>query len=114
MDAPIDLNKAIGMAKAAQQMRGKGGRLGVAVDTARRWANPLKGCDLGGGHVAVLRTVRWCGELLTLPEWVEDFERERASRLVVVASCVANRRPERTRRAAHRRAVAELERMGVK
>ncbi len=111
---PIDLDQAIGMGQAASMMMGKRGRRGVHVDTARRWANPLKGCPLPGGDTAVLATVRWCGDLLTLPEWVEAFERRRAAGLVVTKARCQAARPARARKAAQRQAGQVLDRMGVK
>lgn len=112
--APIDLDRAIGMGEAAKLIRGKGGKLGIALDTVRRWANPVKGCKTPGGTL-VLAAVRWSNQLLTLPEWVRAFEdaRSRACGLVVTGGHSAAR-PQRARKAAHRRAAEMLDRAGVK
>ena len=75
----IDLTDAIGLSTAAKRMRGRGGKA-PSVETVRRWANPRRGCfpQGKGGPRLVLATIRMSGELLTLPEWVEAFERDRA------------------------------------
>jgi hypothetical protein len=77
--SPEDMARAIGMATAAKMMIGRGGKR-PSVETLRRWAG--KGCwpqGRGDGKPKlVLMTFRLNGELLTLPEWVEAFEGERA------------------------------------
>lgn len=75
----FDLSRAIGLTAASKLMHGKGGRR-LSVEAVRRWCNPKCGCRPAGkdGPVLFLKTHKTNGEILTMPEWVEDFERERA------------------------------------
>lgn len=109
------MSRAIGLTDAARLMRGRRGK-NPAVETVRRWANPARGCYPSGqsGPQLVLRTHRVNGELLTLREWVEEFERARAAlgaRPVVVKLETERKGPKRQR--AHDRAEAALDRQGV-
>lgn len=74
----FNLTLAISLAIARTRMRGRGGKL-PAIQTVRRWANPKRGCRPAGEHgpLIVLRTVKFSGEILTMPEWVAEFEAER-------------------------------------
>lgn len=111
---PIDISRAIGLTEAAKLMRGRGGK-SPSVETIRRWANPKKGCWPAGkeGPQLLLRTVRYNGELVTLPEWVQEFERLRVALGLREPLPPSERpRPMRSRMAAHRRAEEALDRMG--
>lgn len=76
----FDFSKAIGLVDATKLMRGKGGRA-PAVETVRRWANARKGCHPAGpkGPRIVLPTRKVNGEVLVMPQWVEEFETRRAA-----------------------------------
>lgn len=75
MGASFDLSRAIGLAAAAREMRGRYGRA-PSIKTVYRWADPARGYSAAGTPV-VLETRRVNGELLTMPEWVEEFEQRR-------------------------------------
>lgn len=113
-EAPINLDRALGIPQAARILRGKRGQPGVCEATVRRWAHPDHGCPHPGGRV-VLRTTLWLGERLTTIEWIDEFE---AARLAATAcACTpahCSARPKRTREAAHRRACESLARSGIK
>lgn len=75
----FNLKNAINLSKARSMMRGKGGG-SPSLDTVRRWGNRRCGCRPVGvnGPVIYLNVIRVNGEMLTMPEWVEEFERRRA------------------------------------
>lgn len=79
LSVEFSMSRAIGLTEASHRMRGRGGRPPV-VETVRRWANPRCGCFPAGktGPQLILRTRKVNGEVLTMPEWVDAFERERA------------------------------------
>jgi hypothetical protein len=76
---PFDPLTAIGLTEAARRMRGRDGRA-PNVRTLRRWANLRFGCRPAGrnGPRIYLRVVRYNGYLLTMRQWVDTFEAERA------------------------------------
>src|SRR5262249_62001467 len=99
---------------ARKLLRGRGGR-SPSLETVRRWASPRRGSRPAGpnGPRLVLRAIRLGGELLMLPEWVEEFERERRRLGVRTPAPGAPRdRTDRQRRRAYERAEAELDRRG--
>lgn len=75
METNFDLAQALTMTQAAKLIRGRGGRR-PHIDVIRRWCNPLKGCMVGERR-AVLRSVRVGGEILTMPQWIEEFQQAR-------------------------------------
>jgi hypothetical protein len=77
---PFPLGQAIGLSEAARLVRGRGGRP-ACVETLRRWANPKRGCRPAGkcGPKLVLKTHKLNNEILTLPQWVREFEQDRAA-----------------------------------
>jgi len=107
----IDLDRAIGLSEAACMMRGRAGKKGVHVSSARRWADPSRGCPLADGSRVVLATVKYGSALLTTPEWVEAFERARARAARPKAAPLG--RPPRSRAAGHRQAEAYLDARGI-
>jgi hypothetical protein len=76
--SPADISRLIGLTAARAMLRGRGGK-SPSLETLRRWANPRRGwkAPFPDAPRVILRTVRLNGELLTLPQWVEEFERER-------------------------------------
>lgn len=110
-----EAKRAINLTEAAKRLRSRGGRP-PNVGTVRRWANKRKGYKPAGyeGEPIVLRTLRVGQDLLTFPEWVEEFARAQvAAGLAAQAPLPPAGRPVRSREAAHRRAEAELDRAGV-
>lgn len=93
----FDMARAITMRAACKMLRGRVKRrvlhgqkilnvTRLSVDVARRWANRKRGWKVKlaalGGPVEIwtmyLPAVKVGGELLTMPEWVQAFERARA------------------------------------
>lgn len=112
----FDLNRAIGLAKASHQMRGKGGK-SPSVETVRRWANPKVGCYPAGkeGVLLVLQTHKLNGEILTMPEWVADFEAARVKLSARQVAAPAPRQRSSKKRARDiARAEARLDRAGIR
>lgn len=109
----LDTMKLISLRAACQLLRGRSGRP-PNVGTVRRWARHHEGCrPLGAsGPVVVLRTVRMNGDILTLPEWVAAFERERLE--IGTQGEAPKIVAGRTRAASIRRAEAALDKAGVK
>lgn len=108
----FDARRAIGIRQVQKLVHGRNGH--VSIEVLRRWANPGHGCrPCGeGGPVLVLPAVRVSGQLFTMPDWVQLFERRRLE----LGSRIAERpqgRPPRSREAAHRRAEARLDRAGI-
>lgn len=107
---PSQIERLMPLSRAAERMRGRGGRPPNPRVVAR-WTR--EGCRVAG-QVIKLNAVLISGCLLTLPEWVETFEQTRAR------AALAARRPPlaepapRTRRASKRAADAYLQKMGVK
>ena len=104
------IERLMPLARAAERMRGRGGRPPNPRVVAR-WTR--EGCRVGG-QVIKLNAVLISGCLLTLSEWVEQFEQARAK-----AALVSRRPPlaepaPRSRRASQRAANAYLEKIGVK
>jgi len=72
------LKRALSLAQAAQRVRGRGGKP-ASYKSILRWINP----DIGyrsreaPGRAVVLQTFRLGSEVLTLPEWIDQFETER-------------------------------------
>ena len=106
------MGRLIGLAAAAKLVRGRWGGP-PNLGTVRGWARDGYRPAGWRGEPAVLRTVVMGRDYLTLPEWVEEFARERL-RLGQLA-----RRPPlvepapRTRKASIRRAEAALDRAGI-
>src|SRR5688572_4306519 len=101
---PADL---IPLREAARLLRGRGGKA-PSLSTLRRWANVREGYKRPGydGPPVLLRTVRLGQDVLTHPDWVAAFERERlaAGRPAPAELARIFPRPERTRLADIRRA----------
>ncbi len=76
------------------------------------WCDTTTGWPAPDGSKIILRSIRWGNTLLTLPEWIEEFERERAASLCPKPMPEASR-TERNRRAGHRNAERYLDRHGV-
>ena len=104
---PAEVKRAISLTEAAKMLRGRGGKA-PHLTTVRRWADPKRGFRSGGGPVVVLRAVKIGCDVVTLPEWVEEFQAARIRPL----PAMPRERSARSARAAHRRAVEELRRAG--
>ena len=105
------LGRLMGIAEAAGLIRGRNGQP-PHVATLRKWADPNRGYRSRSGVVVVLRTVKVSGNLLTLEEWCEEFERARIR--AGKRELGPKPRPKRTREAAQRRAKEWLDAHGVK
>lgn len=72
-DESIDLHKACDL-----YLRGRGGKP-LSLQVAWRYASASWGCRPLGEHgpVLILPTVRWSGQLRTMPAWCQAFERRR-------------------------------------
>lgn len=70
----LDPKTAITMAEARALIRGRRGH--IALEVLRRWSNPNRGCRIHGVQL-VLPSLKVAGVLLTMREWVEQFERTR-------------------------------------
>lgn len=105
--------RSIGMREARALVRGRGGS--AALEVVRRWASPHRGCrPLGdAGPVLVLPAIKVSGQLRTMPEWVEAFERKRQELGRRRPTPTPRQRPARSREAGHRRAERSLDREGV-
>jgi len=75
MMTPEQIKRAISLTEAAKLLRGRGGK-SPHVMTVRRWADPKRGYRAGGSPV-VLRAVKIGPDVVTLPEWVAEFEAAR-------------------------------------
>ena len=76
-EEPVDLLKLIGLEDARQLMLGRGGRP-PTIETTRKWSQ-IGYRPLGWtGPRLILRTVRTSTDILTLPQWVREFEAKRA------------------------------------
>lgn len=73
-----DLKNAIGLSGARLLILNADGTH-PSVETLRRWANPTQGCKPAGrrGPTIYLRSFQHHGYVLTFPEWVQEFERQR-------------------------------------
>lgn len=107
----FDAERAPTLNEARKRIRGRNGP--IALEVARRWSNPRKGCRVRG-VVIVLKAVLVSNRLLTMPEWVAEFNRARVE--------AGQRRqqspppldvPNRTRQAQIRRAEEYLNEKGV-
>lgn len=108
-----DVKRCIGLKAAAALLRGRGGKP-PSLDTVRRWANPRRGYRPRGNYAGpplVLATCRLGNDLVTLPEWVEEFERRRFQ---MGTTRVMPTRTPRQAAAALRRAEEYLDAQGVK
>jgi hypothetical protein len=104
------LKRLISLAEATGLIRGRGGP--ASIRTLRKWSNPSQGYRAHNGSVIVLRTIKVSGDLVTLEEWCEEFERARVragKRQPGVQS-----RPRKQREAEQRRAKDWLDAHGVK
>lgn len=112
---PFNLDRALTLVQVAQQIRApQGGRLNICV--VWRWAARGYRCKGWTGPALVLPTVVMGKRRYTMPEWLTHFE---AARVKMGERCAAPRQPARARTvrksmAGHRRAVAALERQGLK
>lgn len=73
---PIDHARLISLAAASHLLRGRGGKA-PSIHSMRRWAHPQRGWTAPSGEKVFLRSVKVGGEILVLPEWVEDFVQAR-------------------------------------
>ena len=71
-----DVVRLMPLRKAAELMRGRDGKP-PSIQSVRDWTNPKRGYR-AGRRVLVLWSTRINGEILTLPERVEEFEQARA------------------------------------
>jgi hypothetical protein len=116
-DAPIpfDISEAISLNDARKLMRGRRGRR-PSIDTVRRWASLNRGCyPLGPkGPKILLMSIKFNGEVLTHPDWVEAFERRRLQ-LAFQRNAPPKGTPRTTaqRRRGHAKAMKELRDKGV-
>ncbi len=70
----FDPARALSIGQARQRMRGRAGRHPHA-ETVRRYMT--RGATIPGGHRVKLKSVKIGQERLTMPEWVDEFERQR-------------------------------------
>lgn len=106
------VRRALTLQEARGKIKGRNGPASVLI--LRKWANPKKGWKGRDGTVVILRTIRFNGSLLTMPEWCEQFElarieagsREREKQPKVI-------RTAKQREAANKRAAARLRAKGV-
>ncbi len=75
VESTFDPAQALRLDEARKLLRGRKGH--PHPNVVRRWANPRRGCRIGG-QVLVLPVVKVGGELLLMPAWCEAFERARA------------------------------------
>lgn len=105
-----ELLRAVGLADVCHLVRGRDGGP-ASVPTLRKYATSGYRPRGHSGPPLILRAVKVGGAYCTLPEWVADFERERARMGDNYALRV---RPPRSESAGHRHACRELDRLGVK
>lgn len=107
------IRRCIGLSAAAGGMRGRGGKP-ASLDSVRRWADPARGYRPRGytGPALVLATSRLGGDVVTLPEWVAEFE---AARFALGTTRVVPRLPAGRRELLSQRKAEEyLDAQGVK
>lgn len=72
----IDHARLITLSAASHLLRGRRGK-SPSLWSMRRWCNPKRGWTGPDGNRIFLRSVKVGGEILLLPEWIEDFEQAR-------------------------------------
>lgn len=107
-------HRAIGMAEAAKLMRGRGGKP-PDRSTLKQYADPDAGYRPMGydGPPVVLRAIRHGQELVTLPEWVEEFMLRQIEVGTPRPKVKVQHETNRGRRSSAKRAQKYLEQQGV-
>lgn len=109
------IRRGVTLAEAAKYLRGRNGKT-VHITSIRKWASPSVGWKAPDGSRVVLKTIDLNAQLLTLPEWCEEFDlaRARANDRARQAKPKGPARTSRQREAAAKRAMDQLNKSGRK